>query len=52
MNCLLKHVIDGKIEKMRRRGVRRKQLLHTHKEKRRYRDLKEAIDLFARQTAE
>jgi ribosomal 50S subunit-associated protein YjgA (DUF615 family) len=26
-NCLLKHVIEGKIERMKRRGRRRKQLL-------------------------
>jgi hypothetical protein len=35
MNCLLKPVIDIKIEKKRKRGIRRKQLLHALKEKRR-----------------
>ena len=35
-NCLLKYVIDGKIEGMRRRGRRRKQLLDDFKETRRY----------------
>jgi hypothetical protein len=44
-NCLLKHVIDGKIEgRMEvtgRRGRRRKQLLDDHKENRRYCKLKE-----------
>ena len=38
-NCLLKHVIEGKlegrIEMMGRRGIRRKQLLDDLKEKRR-----------------
>jgi hypothetical protein len=48
-NCLLKHVIEGKleggIEVMRRRGRRRKQLLVDLKEKRRYWKLKEeALD--------
>jgi hypothetical protein len=44
-NCLLKHVIEGKlegrIEMTRRRGRRRKQLLDDLKEKRRYWKLKE-----------
>jgi hypothetical protein len=44
-NCLLNHVIEGKlegrIEMMGRRGRRRKQLLHDLKEKRRYWKLKE-----------
>jgi hypothetical protein len=44
-NCLLKHVIEGKlvgrIEMIRRRGRRRKQLLDDLKEKRRYWKLKE-----------
>jgi hypothetical protein len=31
-NCLLKHVIDGKIEVTGRRGIRRKQLLDDFKE--------------------
>jgi hypothetical protein len=49
-NCLLKHVIEGKlegrIEMTRRRGRRRKQLLHDLKEKRRYWRLKEeALEL-------
>jgi hypothetical protein len=39
-NCLLKHVIEGKIERrtevMRRRGRRRKQLLYDFNEKRGY----------------
>jgi hypothetical protein len=43
-NCLLKHVIEGKLEgKMEitgRRGKRRKQLLDKLKEKRRYRKFK------------
>jgi hypothetical protein len=48
-NCLLKHVIEGKlegkIEMMGRRGRRRKQLLDDLKEKRRYWNLKEeALD--------
>jgi hypothetical protein len=48
-NCLLKHVIEGKvegrIEATRRRGRRRKQLLDDFKEKRRYWKLKEeALD--------
>jgi hypothetical protein len=44
-NCLLKHVIEGKlegrIEMTGRRGRRRKQLLDDLKEKRRYWKLKE-----------
>jgi hypothetical protein len=48
-NCLLKHVIAGKLEggleMMGRRGRRRKQLLNDLKEKRRYWKLKEeALD--------
>jgi hypothetical protein len=48
-NCLLKHVIEGKlegrIEMTRRRGRRRKQLLDDLQEKRRYWKLKEeALD--------
>jgi hypothetical protein len=48
-NCLLKHVIEekleGRIEMMGRRGRRRKQLLDDLKEKRRYCKLKEeALD--------
>jgi hypothetical protein len=48
-NCLLKHVIEGKlegrIEMTGRRGRRRKQLLDECKEKRRYWKLKEeALD--------
>jgi hypothetical protein len=48
-NCLLKHVIEGKLERrieMTRRGGRRhKQLLDDLKEKRRYWELKEkALD--------
>jgi hypothetical protein len=44
-NCLLKHVIEGKLEERiemtGRRGRRRKQLLHDLKEKKRYWKLKE-----------
>jgi hypothetical protein len=48
-NCLLKHVIEGKLEERTemtgRRGRRRKQLLDDLKEKKRYWKLKEeAID--------
>jgi hypothetical protein len=48
-NCLLKHVIEGKLERRievtGRRGRRRKQLLDDLKEKRRYWKLKkEALD--------
>jgi hypothetical protein len=35
-NCLLKHVIEGKIEVTGRRGRKRKHLLGILKEKRRY----------------
>jgi hypothetical protein len=34
MDCLIKHVIEGKLEGMERRGRRRKQLLDDHKEMR------------------
>jgi hypothetical protein len=49
MNCLLKHVIEekleGRIEKTGRRGRRRKQLLDELKEKNKYWKLKEeALD--------
>jgi len=49
MNCLLKQVIEGKIEERievtERRGRKRKQLLDDLKEKRRYWKLKqEALD--------
>jgi hypothetical protein len=40
-NCLLKHVIEGKIEVTGRRGRRRRQLLHGLKKTRRYWKLKE-----------
>ena len=40
-NCLLKHVIQGKIEVKERRGKRRRQLLDNLKEKRKYCNLKE-----------
>jgi hypothetical protein len=40
-NCLLKHIIEGKISGTRRRGRRRKQLLDDLKEARRYWQLKE-----------
>jgi hypothetical protein len=44
-NCLLKHVIEGRIEMTGRRGRRRKQLLDDLKEKTRYWKLKEeALD--------
>jgi hypothetical protein len=48
-NCFLKHVVEGKVEgrveKMGRRGRRRKHLLDDLKEKRRYWKLKEeALD--------
>jgi hypothetical protein len=46
-NCLLKHVIEGKlegrIEMTGRRGRRRKQLLDGRKEKRRYWKLKKEV---------
>jgi hypothetical protein len=46
-NCLLKHIIEGKIEgrieRAGRRGRRRKQLPDGVKEKRRYCKLKEAV---------
>jgi hypothetical protein len=46
-NCLLKHVIEGKLEErikmMGRRGRRRKQLLDDLKEKRGYWKLKEEV---------
>jgi hypothetical protein len=40
-NCLLKHIIEGKITGRRRRGRRRKQLLNGLKEGTRYWKLKE-----------
>ena len=40
-NCLLKHFIEGKIERTGRRGRRRKQLLDNLKEKISYWKLKE-----------
>jgi hypothetical protein len=44
-NCLLKHVIEGKIEGTGRKGKRYKQLLDNLKETRRYWNLKEeALD--------
>jgi hypothetical protein len=44
-NCLLKHVIEGKIKVTGRQGRRRKQLLDDLKEMRRYWKLqKEALD--------
>jgi hypothetical protein len=44
-NCLLKHVIEGRINVTGRRGRRRKQLLDDLKETRGYRKLKEeALD--------
>ena len=44
-NCLLKDVIEGKIEGKRRRGIRRKQLLDDFKATRGYWKLKEeAVD--------
>jgi hypothetical protein len=41
MNCFPKHVIEGKLEGMRRRGRRRKQPLYVVKAKRRYLSLEE-----------
>jgi hypothetical protein len=44
-NCLIKHVVEGKIEGKRRRSRRRKLLLDEQKGKRRYLYLKEeALD--------
>jgi hypothetical protein len=40
-NCLLKHVIEGKVEGKRRRGRRRNDILEGLKEKRRQFNLKE-----------
>jgi hypothetical protein len=40
-NCLLKHIIEGKIIGTRRRGRRREQLLEDMKEERRYWKLNE-----------
>jgi len=40
-NCLLKYIIERKIEEMSRRGKIRKQLLGNLKEKRRYSNLRE-----------
>jgi hypothetical protein len=40
-NCLLKHILEGKIRRTRRRGRRRKQLLNDLNEARRYWKLKE-----------
>jgi hypothetical protein len=40
-NCLIKHIIEGKILGTRRRGRRRMQLLDDLKKKRRYWKLKE-----------
>jgi hypothetical protein len=55
-NCLLKHVIEGKLEGRRRRGRRRKHLLDDINENRRYWKLSErALDRYrpvVRQTAE
>ena len=44
-NCLLKHIIEGKIDKRGRQGRRHKQLLDDLKDMRRYWKLKEeALD--------
>jgi hypothetical protein len=43
-NCLLSHIIVGKIRGTRRRGRRHKQLLDDLKEARRYRKLKEEAE--------
>ena len=40
-NCFLKHILEGKTQKTRRRGIRREQLLDDLKEKRRYWNLTE-----------
>jgi len=42
MECFVKHVIEGKLEGMGRRGRRSKQLLEDRKEMRRYWNFKEA----------
>jgi hypothetical protein len=50
-NCLLKHVIEGKLEGTERRGIRRKQLLDDLKETRGYWKLKEeALNRSVRKT--
>jgi hypothetical protein len=43
-NCLLKYVIEGKIERKRRRGRIHRKLLDDHKENERYWNLKEGLD--------
>jgi hypothetical protein len=43
-NCLLSHIIEGKIRRPRRRGRRRKQLLDYLKEERRYWKMEEDQD--------
>ena len=45
MNCLLKRVIEGKLERMRRRGKRPKQPQDEVKAKRRYLSLEEEEEL-------
>jgi hypothetical protein len=55
-NCLLKHVIEGKIEERievaERRGRRRKQLLHYLNEKKGYLKLQEeSLDRFREELA-
>jgi len=42
MDCLIKHVIEGKLEGTGRRGRRHKQLLDDHMEMRRYWNFKQA----------
>ena len=42
-NCLLKHVLEGKMEGARRRGKRRTQLLDVVNEKRRHWNLKDEL---------
>jgi hypothetical protein len=42
-HCFLKHVIEGKIERMRKGGRKRKMLLDDVKDNRRYWNLKEEV---------
>jgi hypothetical protein len=50
-NCLLKHLIEGKIEGAGRRGCRRKQLPDDLNEKRKYWNWKkDALDRYVRRT--
>jgi len=49
-NCLLKHIIQGKIDSKGRGGRRHKLLLNDLKEKRRYRNFKEETILTIKPT--